>query len=351
MTMTKTLASIVTEQKYPALGTSDDGPSMSRAMQWLANQGVQRKEAVELDLEGLRYICETTAEVSRFGDFTFGTKSGGTIQSNLDWGPFPTADEARNRCHLEFTAGDRAKLGHPLRITGPHSDMEPNKSPGYVLEQQCAAWFKSVTVVEAIGQDLDHIWGDFIDIGFDAKDPRRTTKAVIIPGRWSRCGRVGFNAGGTCSGLDFSCDGTPNSYIERCPGDIIHCEIQGAGGFKDWNVHDVVAKQNFRAHITGMNFCENLNIHNCLGTEFYVMVKPADGQRMKGPFYLQANHWTNPGGGLCDVYKCDQAVVSGNVGPVPKRLPLVSLDPSADGAIHLVNCPRPVVNADGLERV
>jgi hypothetical protein len=174
VTLTKTIRAIVTEQRLPALGSADDGDTISSAAQWLANQGKLRKEPVELDWEGERYICESTVVVRDFGDFTNGTKSGGTLQSNKDWGPFDSADAARNRCHINAAGGDRFKQGHPFRITGPHSDQEPNKSPGYVLEQQCGIWAQSVTEVEAIGQDIDHVWGDFIDIGFLAKDPRRT---------------------------------------------------------------------------------------------------------------------------------------------------------------------------------
>lgn len=357
--LTRTLRSIVTDQKLPALGSDDDGDTISKAAQWLANQGRQQKEPVTLDYEGLRYICETTIAVRDFFDFTHGTKSGATIQSNKDWGTYATADEARNRCHLLMRSGDKAKVDHPFRITGPHSDLEPNKSPGYVLEQQCGIWFQSVTEIESRLQDIDHVWGDFIDIGFAADDTRRTTKAVIVPGRWERCGRVAFNAGGTASHLEFCGDGSENSYIKRCPGDIFHCEIQTAGGagFEDWNVHDLVVYQNLRAHLTGMNYCKDIRIHNntAIGGHIFFQIMPRNSW-VEGIVAIQDNLWNaDPGGPLLDANSCRQIVITGNRGPVDARKPLVSWKPTwsetVNAVIQVANCPSLTTSPNAFDRV
>lgn len=356
MTITKTIRAIVTEQKLPALGSDDDGVSISKAAQWLAMQGRSRKEPVVLDAEGLRYICETTCMVHDFFDFTWGTKTGGQIQSNKDWGPYDTADAARNRCHLNMQAGDKAKIGHPFTITGPHSDMEPNKSPGYVLEQQCGIWFQSVTEIEAIGQDIDHVWGDFIDIGFLARDDRRTENAKIIPGKWNRCGRVAFNAGGTAANVEFSGDGTDGSYIKRCPGDIYHCEIQGVGGFIDWNIHDLMVYGHLRGHITGMDHAQNIRVHNNVSTGhcFLQISNLEPGTRVEGIVAIQDNHWAESGD-VCLLYACDLAVITGNVGPISKQKQLVSQamppDQPTTATMRFGNCKQVTTSPNDFTRV
>lgn len=351
MTMTKTLRSIVTEQKYPTLGTADDAVSMSRGMQWLANQAKIAKTTAELDLEGLQYNVEGTPTARDIGRFIFGTKAGGTLISHTDTGPVPT--QQRNRCHLQFIGGDYLKVGHPLRITGPHDDSERNKSEASEWEQQCGIWAQSITEIEAVGQDIDHVWGDFLDIGFDAKDPRRTTKATIIPGRWDRCGRVGFNAGGTASHVEMSCDGSDTSYIKRCPGDQIHCEIQGAGGFEDWNIHDLlILGQSLRMHLTGMNTCRDIRIHNNVvhGGNLYIMIHPDEGDRIEGIVAIQDNFWDADPADLCDIYNSDLVVLTGNEGPVSGRKPMVRTD-GTTAVMQFGGCPNVTTSPNKLTGV
>lgn len=344
----KTARAIVTEQKYPALFSQDDGLTLSKAATWLAGVGRQQNRPVIFDLEGLQYKCENTITVRNSGNFQFGYNSGFTILSTVS---APPNINARNRAHVLFRGGDKVSFGcGPNRITGPHADGLPYRSTNSEWEQQCGVWFQSCTEVDMTAKvDIDHVWGDFVDFGFAADDPRTGETAKVICGRWDRPGRIALTAG-SINNLEWLCDGSDSSYIKHCNRDVYHVEIEGdRGGFEDHNIHDLMVYGSMRCHLTGMNYCNSVEVsHNLVTGHLYVQCAPSSGVRLSS--YQQSNNVWQEEWDMCDVYYADSAVLTGNTGPVDASKPLVKTDGTA-AVMQFGGCKSVVTSPNNLTRV
>lgn len=314
------------------LGTDDDAVVMSRCAQRLANAGAKTNEAVTLDLEGLTYNCDGTVRVRNAYSFTWGTKSLGEIRTVTETGPYPLFNGARERANLVFEDSQEIYVAPGMTIRGAHPDTGPARSPSIVnpatgktvrnvFEQQCNIWVKNCGYFKACAVNLLNPWGDFVDFGTTTiwDIDQITQKAMLVPGKWDRAGRVGVHA--LCNNLLLQ--GGSESYVARIPSSFYHVEFQSdyaKAGVRNHRVQGLYVKDvGGFCDFSGAHIGEDIALTNNMSDTGPIDCKfvPYRGTRLKGVVVMN-NGWTDPGTGgkLLNAWNIDHLTYKFNAGPI-----------------------------------